>query len=57
MTKKKRKKGGFIVVILLLLIMLLSGSLIMRFVKKSPASIKVVPKVIVLELSPSEIGF
>ena len=57
MTKKKRKKGGFIVVILLLLIMLLSGSLIMRFVKKSPAGIKVVPKVIVLELSPSEIGF
>ena len=57
MTKKKKRKGGFIVVIILLMILLLSVSLVMRFAKKSPEQIKSIPKVIVLELSPSEIGF
>ncbi len=57
MTKNRKKKGGFIVVIILLMIMLLSISVIMRFVKESPAPSKNVPSGIIVKLSPSEIGF
>lgn len=57
MTKKNRKKGGFIVAIILFMIIFLSFSLIVRFVKESPASNKVVSPVIVIELSPTKIGF